>query len=201
MHRPALSLPLFSEPVDLFAVFVILSAIGAAALLALSIAATLRAGFRFWPPPAKGSWQDRWFIWLFRAMVYGLVAASLVWWFAPDRATPPMVWPGIALAVIGFAGAFASTAKLGWRNAFGDRNGLVTDGWFRWSRNPVYVLTWVGLAGWALIVPVWPVWAVLMAWATLYLLAARLEEPWLEAEYGEAYRQYCRAVPRFLIIR
>ncbi len=183
-------------------IFSAIAATAAVTLLTLAAVSLVVSDVRFWPPPAKGSWQDVSFIWLFRAMVYGLVGASLLAIFLDGRvpATSALVAGGL-LVLFGFGGAFASTRNLGWRNAFGDREGLITEGWFAYSRNPVYVTTWVGLAGWALLVPDLAVRLILLGWGLLYVLATRLEEPWLEAEYGEAYRSYRRRVPRFLLIR
>ncbi|WP_281019579.1 MULTISPECIES: methyltransferase [unclassified Minwuia] len=86
---------------------------------------------------------------------------------------------------------------MGWRNAFGEKQGLKTKGWFASSRNPVYVATWIGIAGWALISFQTSVAILLSAWALMYLLAPIVEEPWLEMQYGQEYRDYKSEVPRF----
>lgn len=185
----------------MYKIFIGISAFSSCALLALALATVVKPKIQFWPPPSKGSWQDLVFIWLFRGMVYALIASSVV--------TVIARWPlplingimGGVLILGGFAGAFAFTGRLGWRNAFGDRKGLVTTGAFSWSRNPIYVSTWVGLAGWAILIPDIGVRLVLLVWGLLYAVAARLEEPWLEREYGDQFRDYCGKVPRFLIFR
>lgn len=87
---------------------------------------------------------------------------------------------------------------MGWRNAFGEKLGLRTTGWFSRSRNPIYLATWLGLIGWALLANAWMVTALLATWALFYAIAPMLEEPWLERQYGEDYRAYKAAVPRFL---
>lgn len=86
---------------------------------------------------------------------------------------------------------------MGWRNAFGEKRGLVTDGYFSISRNPVYVATWVGLVGWAFIINSTFVTILLGFWAALYLLAPIFEEPWLEEVYGDEFRAYKNQVRRF----
>lgn len=104
---------------------------------------------------------------------------------------------GGILLIAGFGTAFASTFNLGWKNAFGDKEGLVTNGWFAYSRNPVYVVTWIGLLGWAIIAQsVW-VSIILALWALIYLIAIFLEEAWLEQTYGDAFQSYKKTVHRF----
>lgn len=104
---------------------------------------------------------------------------------------------GGLLLLVGFGLAFWITFQMGWRNAFGERRGLVTNGFFRFSRNPVYVATWVGLIGWHLIANQTLVSILLLLWAFMYLLAPVVEEPWLEAQYGEDYRRYKLQTRRF----
>ena len=158
--------------------------------------------FTFWPPPHKGSWQNRSFIWLFRVIVYGLIVVTVH--FLLTDLERVRTWPfglGVALVVIGFAGGFAATFGLGWKNAFGSKEGLRTDGIFRYSRNPIYVATWVGLAGWAIAAPAPAIVGALIFWAAGYLGAIFLEEDWLRKQYGTEFDVYCQNVPRFFGVR
>ena len=104
---------------------------------------------------------------------------------------------GGVLAVTGIGLAFWISIQLGWRNAFGEARGLVTDGWFRFSRNPIYVVTWLGLLGWAIILNDLRVTFLLSLWAAMYWLAPRIEEPWLERQYGDEYCAYKQRTRRF----
>lgn len=104
---------------------------------------------------------------------------------------------GTILLLTGFGIAFHMTFYMGWRNAFGKQDGLKTDAYFAWSRNPVYVSTWIGLAGWALIASSVLVTILLALWALLYLMAPLAEEAWLEQIYGDEYREYQSRVRRF----
>ena len=94
--------------------------------------------------------------------------------------------------------AIRITLYMGWRNAFGEKLGLMTSGWFAWSRNPIYVFTWLGLIGWALIANHVLVSLLLTAWALMYIIAPLFEEPWLEAEYQDTYLKYKQRVRRIL---
>ena len=109
----------------------------------------------------------------------------------------PDVLGGGVLAVTGIGLAFWISIQMGWRNAFGEARGLVTDGWFRFSRNPIYVVTWLGLLGWAIILNDLRVTFLLSLWAAMYWLAPRIEEPWLERQYGDEYCAYKQRTRRF----
>src|SRR5215813_13183005 len=76
---------------------------------------------------------------------------------------------------------------------------LVTEGPFRYSRNPIYVALTLLYVGVALLVNVW--WILLLVVPVLlvirYGVIAR-EEVYLTRKFGEAYRQYTAQVRRWL---
>ena len=76
---------------------------------------------------------------------------------------------------------------------------LVTEGPFRYSRNPIYVALTLLYVGVALLVNVW--WILLLVVPVLlvirYGVIAR-EEAYLTRKFGEAYRQYTAQVRRWL---
>ncbi len=175
-------------------------ALGSAVVMtALAFLDLLIPAFRFWPPPSIGSWQSRTFRALFRLMVYGALigSATHVWnvgWSASGW------WLAVATGSLltGFVVALLATGALGWRNAFGAKEGLQTQGIFAHSRNPIYLATFFGLVGWALLVASPMIVATLGLWVLLYVIAVFLEERWLAAEYGEAFAAYCRKTRRFI---
>ncbi len=169
----------------------------ALSVAALSIAGFLRRGFQFWPPPRTPSWQQETLRSLFRVFIACVILLS----FADFNNAIDATWRfvvGIPLIVIGFGLAILWTTSLGWRNAYGAANGLKTDGIFRWSRNPIYVVSVIAMLGWALTVAAWSVSTLLAVWTLLYIGAPFLEEPWLEKQYGEAFASYKNRVPRFV---
>jgi len=172
------------------------SAIGV--IFILSIATIKVDDFQFFPPPDKLSWQHKAFIWLFRFYLYPLIALTLILFEPSVNGTGIIRYLlGGALIIIGFGLAFRMTYQMGWRNAFGEKRGLKTDGWFSKSRNPIYVATWIGLAGWAIIANSALVTGLLLLWALMYLAAPHVEEPWLEQQYGDTYREYKKRVSAF----
>jgi protein-S-isoprenylcysteine O-methyltransferase Ste14 len=110
-----------------------------------------------------------------------------------------------AVLLVGCAGAFIVTALRGFRRAgtnpepWRPSTAIVTTGVYRFTRNPMYVgmaLAYVGLAmaldsGIALILFV-PLIALIQAGVILR------EERYLEAKFGEPYRQYRGTVRRWL---
>lgn len=175
------------------------SMFGAAGIFALSMVSLVRPAFQFFPPPDRKSWQYRTFRLLFRLFLYPLVALSILA-FEPSDGSYAIVRYGVGgvLAIAGIGLALWISIQMGWRNAFGEERGLQTTGWFRFSRNPVYVATWVGLIGWGIMVPDLLVIIVLILWGIMYMMAPFLEELWLEARYGDNYLAYRRSTPRFL---
>ena len=75
---------------------------------------------------------------------------------------------------------------------------MVRSGLYRVTRNPMYVGVLVTLAGEALLLDSVPlaVWAAVVAVA-VHLFVVLYEEPVLESQFGESYRAYRRAVPRW----
>lgn len=108
---------------------------------------------------------------------------------------------GISLLVAGLllaaggARLFGSSAKL-----YGvERGGLVEGGVYRFTRNPQYAGLVVALAGIGVFARsgLTLVLAAFFA-ACLWIWVRVVEEPHLLKTFGERYRSYCAAVPRFL---
>lgn len=173
--------------------------IAASSLVLLALVSLWQQEIQFWPPPNCKSWQYRTFWMLFRFMFMGIVLLSFLEFHA--AAEQDFWWRyylGGALTAIGFLAAFLATFDLGWNKAHGEKGGLKTDGWYRWSRNPVYVVTIIGIVGLGLVVSSRLLWLVLILWILLYLIVPFLEERWLINQYGEAYLEYKKKVPRFI---
>ena len=162
----------------------------ASLICTLALASLLSRKVAFWPPegpPEQAASKQKRFLWMFRAMFYPTLAATILHlWNSPPAINSGSLLAGLGVA-LGFGGAFFSTAWLGWRVAFGEADGdkavtensLVTSGPFALSRHPVYVSTWLGLVGWAALADVTLVRAALVLWALFYVIAIFLEEPWL----------------------
>lgn len=155
--------------------------------------------FDFFPPPGKDTWQYKIFWLLFRIMFGGVVFLSISDFGSLQYINTTFRFGlGLPLLVVGFSAAFYLSVILGWKNAHGEQQGLVTSGWYRWSRNPIYVVSIIGMIGWGLLVDSLSVYILLASWGLLYLLAPFAEEPWLEQKYGAEYSNYKSQVPRFV---
>ena len=78
-------------------------------------------------------------------------------------------------------------------------NKLVTEGPYRFSRNPIYIALTLAYAGISLIVnTIWPVIFLHVALAVMHYGVIRREERYLEGLFGDQYRQYRTRVRRWL---
>lgn len=179
--------------------FVALAATGTLNLLLL--ATIFSNNFTLWPTPGKKSWQSYIFWPLFRGglgltILLSVLEAS----FSGD-----WLWlrlgVGLSLIIIGFGITIYGYFDLGIDNTYGSDEGLVTDGLYKYSRNPQYVASIAGFLGLAVVAASWQVWVLCAAAICVYVLLPFTEEPWLEKAYGESYDRYKRMTPRFLNLR
>ncbi|MBN8291910.1 DUF1295 domain-containing protein [Rhodobacter sp. NTK016B] len=173
--------------------------VAGAYLLVRSVRAMLDPTAQLWPPKNRNGPVYAKFIWPFRILFWGLIVVSLL--VIPEVAPSPGMpgfWIGIVLLILGFGIAVHATLQLGWSVAFGQDGALQEGGWFRFSRNPVYVATWMGLAGWAILLPKAPIMAALAVWAGFYIFAVFLEERALERSHGAEFAAYKLRTARFL---
>ena len=140
-------------------------------------------------------------VWLLLAL-----AASFAldrWW--PLMRLVPVPWNYLGLVPLGIGAVMSLTAALSFRRAgtpvvpFTPSTTLVTGGWYRVTRNPMYLGLVLIPAGVALIdgtlgafLPL-PVFA-----AILHLRFIKVEEPFLEGIFGNDYRAYKARVRRWV---
>ena len=156
--------------------------------------------FRIWPTPEPGSWQSLTFWGLFRGgMVLTFVVAVLDW-----NSTPLLDWtrfiPGLPLGLIGLFITVCGYFNLGLGNTYCGADGLVTGGLYRFSRNPQYTASIIGLVG--LCIGANSIFTIVLSTVMVgaYVMMALVEEDWLKQLYGAPYRDYCGQTARFLDI-
>ena len=175
----------------------VLGAAVAGVLLTLLVLTMLLPRLRIWPTPGAGSWQNYVFWPLFRGLNVLCFAAALV-----DRTSLfglPVWLRGLAAILLAASLVLFiySFRVLGRDNSYGGQDGLVTRGIYRWTRNPQNAMLVVVYACLAVAADSGPTYVLCAAMMAVYVLMVLLEEPWLEATYGAAYRRYCARVPRF----
>ncbi len=169
----------------------------AAALLALLLATVLSANFRIWPTPGEGTWQSYVFWPLFRGL-------NAICFLMAALDTGGYLGLPIWLRAIALLALAASTTLfiyafrvLGRDNSYGAQEGLVTNGIYRWSRNPQNAMLIVVYGCLMVTTDGGGTYLLCAAMMAVYTLMVFCEEPWLEKTYGSAFRNYCRRVPRF----
>ena len=138
---------------------------------------------------------------------------ALMWWVAgmPSLAEIPVARLCLAI-IIALAGLALSVWSIVYMKRVGKGNPfdamghevaprtkhLMTDGPYKWSRNPMLTGTYLYYIG--VLIAVWNVWALLVfaAIATVMMLQVRSEEKRLETDFGQEYLDYKKKVRRFL---
>jgi protein-S-isoprenylcysteine O-methyltransferase Ste14 len=143
---------------------------------------------------------------LFTLVLPGTVGVYLPLWIARDAAVAPGPWLVAAVLCLALGGSIYTWCVWDFASFGGGTPApidapkkLVVRGLYRLSRNPMYVGVLSVVLGFALLhrSPALLVYAVVVA--TAFNLFIRLyEEPHLEAEFGDEYRDYCRRVGRWL---
>ena len=134
-----------------------------------------------------------------------LVAAFILQWFAP------IAWEGATFwRVLGAMVALCAIALMAWAAVHMRRRavnilphraatGLVTDGPFAWSRNPIYLADVLVVAGLGVFFANgWMVMAAVVLAVLLRELAAKREERHMAERFGDEWHAYARKVRRWL---
>lgn len=137
-------------------------------------------------------------------------AVVAAWW--PDCLSPlvtmsgagAMIWrvTGTGLLFGGIGLLVAAQLHLGasWRIGIdeGASPGLVTDGLYRFCRNPIFLAILVILTGYTLLLPTRLSLVLLLGAFVGIRQQVLAEEAYLSRTYGDAYRAYARRVGRFV---
>ncbi len=119
------------------------------------------------------------------------------------RGTPPLHLWALPLLAWGylqyrFVGVYRTRIGGGGPGISVPPQHLVTGGIYRFTRNPMYTGHLVYLAGVALVLGSWIALAVFVAHLVWFDRRVKEDEARLGALFGEAYREYCRRVKRWI---
>ena len=143
-----------------------------------------------------------------RSVIWLGAAAGLAYFKKPDGAsvlavrTDALGWLGGVVILVGLALHFWSSVTL----ALGERQGPaastpVTDGPFRYVRNPIYLAGITLLLGVGLLYFPWravDLGLPLLLLVYFHVAVVRVEEPDLRRRFRSKYEEYCEKVPRWL---
>ncbi len=169
-------------------------ALGTLAAILWSVACPER---RLWPPQRYNALTP-FLVWVPTFTLFGaLLGLGVLGWGTITLPDWLRFGLGLPLIILGNVGVWAEVAKFGVPQTGGAKGTLKTDGLYRYTRNPQYVSDSAMVLGWMLVSAApWVVLVGVIAIAVL-LVAPLSEEPWLEENYGQAYRDYKRKVRRY----
>ena len=158
----------------------------------------LRPQNRVWPPPYKISWQFivTWF--LFCSGTVGKLAVIVLdWntWIIPDEIR---FYLGVPIILVGAVFTLWGIKTLGVKNTEGENVKFISDGPYRFSRNPQYLGDIAIFAGIILLSNSFHVMVLESIAILVFLIAPLTEEIWLEKQYLDRYMNYKVNVARFL---
>ena len=87
--------------------------------------------------------------------------------------------------------------NLGLGNTYCGADGLVSHGLYRFSRNPQYASSILGLIGLTICADSWLALPLAVLMSCVYVLMALTEEAWLDRQYGASYANYRERTARF----
>jgi protein-S-isoprenylcysteine O-methyltransferase Ste14 len=186
---------------DDFGITSLLFAVGLAAGVTLDLLLLrtyLAPPFRIWPTPEPGSWQSITFWTLFRGGMVLTFAVALLDWNGAGLLAASRYLIGLPLFLVGFGITVCGYFNLGLGNTYCGADGLVRHGLYRFSRNPQYASSILGLIGLAICANSWLTLPLTALMSGAYVLMALVEEAWLERHYGASYRDYCSRTARFI---
>jgi protein-S-isoprenylcysteine O-methyltransferase Ste14 len=135
----------------------------------------------------------------------GLAAGLLLHWIRPAPGPHPMINRVAGLVILVMSIILARSAETAMKragtNIRPDRPTLaiVTDGPFRFSRNPLYLAAaGLYLAVALLVNTLWPLLLLVPVLLVLHWGVIRREERYLEAKFGDSYREYRARVRRWV---
>ena len=141
------------------------------------------------------------------AFIYvgGLMIGLLMHWLFPVQVLPAPFAVGISILLFVVSGPLAITALRAFSRAkttyfFSEpTSAIVTDGPYRFSRNPGYVsLTLLFFGIGFLVNSLWVLIMILPAVTVIYHGVVKREERYLEANFGDEYREFKTAVRRWV---
>ena len=152
---------------------------------------------RIWPPPGKKTWQFYYIWFLTYVSLIGLIILGLLDWNS-------FVLDFLVLHVIGWIAFVIGTYILIWgmrtlslHLSHGLKGELITNGLYKFSRNPQYLGINTAIIGYIFITNSFLTLITGVFGFILFFLTPFVEEPWLKEVLGSKYEEYLKRVRRF----
>ncbi|MHC4537406.1 MAG: methyltransferase family protein [Planctomycetota bacterium] len=161
----------------------------------------LKPSYRVWPPPGKKSWQFL-FTWvLFAISILGILVIGIMDWDSFIFRTRVRYPFGGILILAGGGISFWGVKILGIYTSQGLGGEFITEGPYRYTRNPQYVGDITMIIGYIILSNSTLTFIVGLCGILWFVLAPFTEEPWLQKQYGLVYDEYMIRIPRFVSIK
>ncbi len=156
---------------------------------------------RIWPPSKKDSWQQSLSWSLFTIVMFGVPLLGILDFESMGSFHWSRYILGAFLFSVGLGIDIWGTRTLTAQQSMGKSGKIITEGPYRYTRNPQYLGFIILYAG--LIIAFASVQALLTGVFAifLFLILPFSEEPWLLQQYGQTFEIYCKHVPRFVGLR
>ena len=153
---------------------------------------------RIWPPPGKKTWQF-YYIWVLTyTSLFGLIALGLFDWNSFIFQNIFWFSFGGILLIVGLIVLIWGVQTLSLYVSHGQKGELITDGLYKFSRNPQYLGINIAILGYIFLTNSVLTLITNIIGIFLFFLTPFVEEPWLRKEFGSKYNEYCTKVRRFL---
>lgn len=158
----------------------------------------LRPGRRVWPPPGEACWQYYYSLVNSAVWMVGFLVLGVLDWNSSAFSHGPRFLLGGAGIAFGTLIRQRAVRRLSLSATRGLAGELVTDGPYRFSRNPQYVGYIAVVVGYAILCNSGLALAAAGFAAVSFVLGPFAEEPWLRERLGSRYEAYASRVPRFV---
>lgn len=152
---------------------------------------------KIWPPEEEKSLS----IYILMLVFY-LIIAGILWIAIIERTNPFFTvnwfrYVGISLLLLGICLYIWCRIYISKKVEFGGKDQLVTQGPYKYSRNPLYIADTLIFLGFAIFSNSMLVFILMILLVATLLLLPLVEEPWLLKQYGKQYEDYKSGVPRY----
>ena len=138
-----------------------------------------------------------WALGIFYLLILGNIWLCVLQWSTPLFEMSWIRYFGGALLGLGLILYGWCRVYMSKKVEFGNKDHLITQGPYQYTRNPLYVADTLIFIGFALVGNSLLLIVLMILLVQIILLLPLIEEPWLLEQYGERYRNYMKKTPRF----